>query len=183
MRLAVDGGAGFDLKKTAIRYVTAFAGYPLMWFEEPINPLDFESHRELAERSNVPLATGENLFSADDARNLLRYAGLRSDRDVLQFDISLSYGIVEYRRILDELSKHGWSRSRCAPHAGQLLALHAVVGFGLGLGEIPMDTSTLFGQLTSHLPISNGTATLAETPGAGFEVAPVFSEIFGGLLN
>jgi L-alanine-DL-glutamate epimerase-like enolase superfamily enzyme len=182
MRLAVDGGAGFDLK-TAIRYVTAFAGYPLMWFEEPINPLDFEGHRELAERSTVPLATGENLFSVDDARNLLRYGGLRSNRDVLQFDVSLSYGIVEYRRILDELSKHGWSRSRCAPHAGQLLALHAVVGFGLGLGEIPMDTSTLFGQLTSHLPISNGTATLAETPGAGFEAAPVFSEIFGGLLN
>jgi D(-)-tartrate dehydratase len=182
MSLAVDGGAAFDLQ-TAVRYVTALAGYPLLWLEEPVSPLDFESHRELAERSSVPLATGENLFSADDARNLLRYAGLRSDRDVLQFDISLSYGIVEYRRILDELSKYGWSRSRCAPHAGQLLALHAVVGFGLGLAEIPMDTSTLFGKLTSHVLINDGTARLPDAPGAGFEAASVFSEIFGGLLN
>jgi L-alanine-DL-glutamate epimerase-like enolase superfamily enzyme len=100
-----------------------------------------------------------------------------------QFDISLSYGIVEYRRILDDLAERGWSRSRCAPHAGHLLALHAVAGFGLGLAELAMDTSTLFGRLTSHVALSEGKASLPEAPGAGFEVSPVYREIFGGLLN
>ena len=33
-----------------------------------------------------PLATGENLFSMQDARNLIRYGGLRPERDWLQFD-------------------------------------------------------------------------------------------------
>ena len=117
MSLAVDGNGSFD-RETAVRYVEALAAYPLMWLEEPVNPLDFEGCRDIAERSRIPLAVGENLFSADDVRNLLRYGGLRQDRDVLQFDISLSYGIVEYRRILDDLSEHGWSRDRCAPHAG-----------------------------------------------------------------
>ena len=154
-----------------------------MWLEEPVNPLDFESQRELAERSSIPLAVGENLFSADDARNLLLYGGLRRDRDMLQFDISLSYGIVEYRRILDDLSERGWSRRRCAPHAGHLFALNAVFGLGLGLAEIAMDATTLFGKLTSHIVLSEGKATLPETIGTGFEAAPVFSEIFGGLLN
>jgi D(-)-tartrate dehydratase len=182
MSLAVDGNSGFDLD-TALAYVRALAAYPLMWLEEPVGPLDYESHRIVAEQSGLPLAVGENLFSADDARNLLRYGGLRHDRDMLQFDISLSYGIVEYRRILDELAERGWSRSRCAPHAGHLLALHAVAGFGLGLAELAMDTTTLFGKLTSHVTLWEGKATLLEAAGAGFEASPVYSEIFGGLLN
>ncbi len=39
-----------------------------------------------------PMATGENLFSHQDARNLLRYGGMRPDRDWLQFDCALSTG-------------------------------------------------------------------------------------------
>ena len=154
-----------------------------MWLEEPVNPLDYESHRIIAEGSSIPLAVGENLFSADDARNLLRYGGLRSDRDILQFDISLSYGITEYRRILEHVAERGWSRRRCAPHAGHLLALNAVAGFGLGLAELAMDTTTLFGGLTSHIELDDGKAILSDATGAGFEAAPAYSEIFGELLN
>jgi D(-)-tartrate dehydratase len=181
MSLAVDGNSGFDLA-TALSYVQALEAYPLMWLEEPVNPLDYESHRIVAEQSSLPLAVGENLFSADDARNLLRYGGLRRNRDMLQFDISLSYGIVEYRRILSELSERGWSRSRCAPHAGHLLALNAVAGFGLGFAEVAMDTTTLFGKLTSHVTVCEGTATLPEAPGAGLEASPAYAEIFEGLV-
>ncbi len=47
-----------------------------------------------------PMATGENLFSHQDARNLLRYGGMRPDRDWLQFDCALSYGLCEYQRTL-----------------------------------------------------------------------------------
>jgi L-alanine-DL-glutamate epimerase-like enolase superfamily enzyme len=55
------------------------------------------------------MATGENLFSMQDARNLIRYGGMRPDRDWLQFDCALSYGLVEYLRTLDMLRQHGWS--------------------------------------------------------------------------
>jgi L-alanine-DL-glutamate epimerase-like enolase superfamily enzyme len=182
MSLAVDGNGAFD-RKTAAQYVGALAAYPLMWLEEPVNPLDFEGLRDIAERSSLPLAVGENLFSADDARNLLRYGGLRRDRDLLQFDISLSYGIVEYCRILDNLSEHGWSRRRCAPHAGHLLALNAVAAFGLGIAETAIDTTTLFGRLTSNVALDDGRAALPEAAGVGFEMTPVFDEIFGGLLD
>ena len=50
-----------------------------------------------------PMATGENLFSMQDARNLIRYGGMRPDRDWLQFDCALTYGLVEYLRTLDML--------------------------------------------------------------------------------
>ena len=182
MSLAVDGNGTFDRDKT-IQYLDALKPYPLAWIEEPVHPLDFELHRDIAARSPIALATGENLFSCDDARNLLRYAGLRKEHDILQFDISLSYGIVEYLRILDGLDEHGWSRERCAPHAGHLLAMSAVAGLGLGLAEVAMDTSTLFGKLTAGISLSDGVATLPGAPGTGFEQLPVFSEVFGSLLN
>ena len=182
MSLAVDGNGTFDRDKT-LKYLDALKAYPLAWIEEPVHPLDFELTRDIAKRSDIAIATGENLFSRDDARNLLRYAGLRNDRDVLQFDISLSYGIVEYLRILDELGEHGWQRERCAPHAGHLLAMNAVAGLGLGLAEVAMDTSTLFGQLTAGVPVSEGIATLPDAPGVGFEQIAIFAEVFGSLLN
>ena len=62
------------------------------------------------------MATGENLFSMQDARNLIRYGGMRPDRDWLQFDCALSYGLVEYLRTLGMLKDHGWSAGRCIPH-------------------------------------------------------------------
>jgi len=182
MSLAVDANGSFDLDKT-IEYLESLARYPLAWVEEPVHPLDFDLHHDVAAISSLPLATGENLFSRDDARNLLRHGGLHRDRDLLQFDISLSYGIVEYLGILDELAAHGWQRDRCAPHAGHLLAMNAVGGLGLGLAEVAMDTTTLFGKITAGVPVRDGVATLSDAPGAGFESAPVFAELFGGVLN
>jgi L-alanine-DL-glutamate epimerase-like enolase superfamily enzyme len=182
MSLAVDGNGTFDHGKT-LRYLDALKPYPLAWIEEPVHPLDFDLHREIAAQSAVAIATGENLFSRDDARNLLRYGGLRKDRDVLQFDISLSYGIVEYLRILDDLDELGWASERCAPHAGHLLAMHAVSGLGLGLAEVAMDTSTLFGCLTAGVRVCDGTAGAPTTPGVGFEELPDFAAVFGPLLN
>ena len=78
-----------------------------------------------------PLATGENLFSMQDARNLIRHGGLRPDRDILQFDPALSYGLVEYLRTLDMLKAHGWSPRRCVPHGGHQFALNIAVGLAM----------------------------------------------------
>lgn len=43
------------------------------------------------------MATGGNLFSHQEARNLLRSGALRPDRDWLQCDCALSYGRCEAR--------------------------------------------------------------------------------------
>jgi hypothetical protein len=64
------------------------------------------------------LVLGENLFSSIDGRNLLRYGGMRPDRDIIQIDPAISYGLTEYLRFLDVLKEHGWSRRRLIPHGG-----------------------------------------------------------------
>src|ERR1700749_3222469 len=112
-KLAVDANGRFDLD-TAIQYAKALSQYDLFWYEEPGDPLDFELQATLRNYYDKPMATGEDLFSMQDARNLIRYGGMRPDRDWLQFDCALSYGLVEYLRTLDMLRQHGWSPSRCS---------------------------------------------------------------------
>jgi L-alanine-DL-glutamate epimerase-like enolase superfamily enzyme len=182
MTLALDGNGSFDRQK-AIAYLEAFAGLPLAWLEEPVHPLDFELLGDIAAFSDLPIATGENLFSFDDARNLLRYGRLRPDRDILQFDVSLSYGIVEYRRILAEAATRDWRHERFAPHAGHLLAMHVVAGLGLGLAEIAMDRTSVFGQVTAGVQVHDGSAILPDAPGVGLQTIPNFDALFSPVLN
>src|SRR5260221_2921504 len=133
-QLAVDANGRFDLE-TAIAYAKMLRDYPLFWYEEAGDPLDFALQAALAEFYPAPMATGENLFSHQDARNLLRYGGLRADRDWLQFDCTLSYGLCEYQRTLEVIEREGWSRARCIPHGGHQMSLHIAAGLGLGGNE------------------------------------------------
>ncbi len=110
-QLAVDANGRFD-RDTALQYAQALSAYDLFWFEEPCEPLDYALHAEIGQAYDGPLATGENLFSMQDARNLLRHGGLRPERDWLQFDCALSYGLVEYLRTLEALREDGWSARR-----------------------------------------------------------------------
>src|SRR5580698_5111089 len=105
-QLAVDANGRFDLE-TAIAYAKMLRNYPLFWYEEAGDPLDFQLQAALAEFYPGPMATGENLFSHQDARNLIRYGGMRPDRDWLQFDCALSYGLCEYQRTLAVLKAAG----------------------------------------------------------------------------
>src|SRR5438128_5046144 len=79
-QLAVDANGRFDLE-TAIAYAKMLREYPLFWYEEAGDPLDFALQAALAEFYPAPMATGENLFSHQDAKNLIRYGGMRPDRD------------------------------------------------------------------------------------------------------
>ncbi|MBC7600002.1 MAG: mandelate racemase, partial [Polaromonas sp.] len=77
-RLAVDANGRFD-QPTAIAYGKALSQYDLFWYEEAGDPLDFALQAELAQHYDKPMATGENLFTMQDARNLIRYGGMRAD--------------------------------------------------------------------------------------------------------
>jgi D(-)-tartrate dehydratase len=167
-QLAVDANGRLDLDN-AIAYARALNSYGLRWFEEPGDPLDFELQAALADHYPGAMATGENLFSAQDARNLIRYAGLNPDRDILQFDCALSYGLVEYLRILDMLKEHGWSAQRCIPHGGHQLSLNMAAGLGLGGNESYPGIFQPFGGFADGLAVEDSYVKLPDIPGIGFE--------------
>jgi D(-)-tartrate dehydratase len=167
-QLAVDANGRFGLEK-AIDYARALAPYGLRWYEEAGDPLDYELQAKLAAHYPGPMATGENLFSMQDARNLIRYAGLRPDRDILQFDCALSYGLVEYLRILDMLKEFGWSPAQCIPHGGHQMSLNIAAGLGLGGNESYPGIFQPFGGFADGIGVEKSYVGLPEIPGIGFE--------------
>jgi L-alanine-DL-glutamate epimerase-like enolase superfamily enzyme len=176
-KLAVDANGRFDLK-TAIAYAKALSHYDLFWYEEAGDPLDYALQAELAQHYAGPMATGENLFSMQDARNLIRYGGMRPDRDWLQFDCALSYGLVEYLRTLEMLKEHGWSPARCIPHGGHQMSLAIAAGLGLGGNESYPDLFQPYGGFPDGVKVVDGCVTLPELPGIGFEgKADLFTEM------
>lgn len=170
-RLAVDANGRFDLD-TAIAYARALEPYGLFWYEEAGDPLDYQLQATLAEHYAPAMATGENLFSHQDARNLLRYGGLRADRDWLQFDCALSYGLVEYLRTLEVLADHGWSTRRCIPHGGHQLSLNIAAGLGLGGNESYPDVFWPFNGFAEDCAVENSYVGLPDAAGIGFERKP-----------
>ncbi|MGH7056341.1 MAG: mandelate racemase/muconate lactonizing enzyme family protein [Acetobacteraceae bacterium] len=167
-KLAVDANGRFTLE-TAISYAKELRNLPLFWFEEAGDPLDFRLQAALAEFYPGPMASGENLFSHQDARNLIRYGGMRPDRDWLQFDCALSYGLCEYLRTLAMLAAHGWSARRCIPHGGHQMSLAIAAGLGLGGNENYPDLFQPYGGFPDGVRVENGTVTLPDLPGIGFE--------------
>lgn len=167
-KLAVDANGRFDLP-TAIEYAKALSQYDLFWYEEAGDPLDYALQAELAKHYEGPMATGENLFSMQDARNLIRYGGMRADRDWLQFDCALSYGLVEYLRTLEMLKEHGWSPTRCIPHGGHQMSLNIAAGLGLGGNESYPDLFQPYGGFPDGVKVVDSVIEMPELPGIGFE--------------
>ncbi len=167
-RLAVDANGRFDLK-TAIDYAKALNPYNLFWYEEAGDPHDYALQAELTPHCTGAMATGENLLSMQDARNLIRHGGMRPDKDWLQFDCALSYGLVEYLRTLDMIQAHGWSPSRCIPHGGHQMSLAIAAGLGLGGNESYPDLFQPYGGFPDGVRVQDSYVTLPELVGIGFE--------------
>ncbi len=159
------------------------APYGLFWYEEAGDPLDFALQAELARRYRGALATGENLFSLADARNLIRYGGLRPARDYLQVDPALSYGLVEYRRIVEMLGQHGWSARRCIPHGGHQFSLHIAAGLHLGGNESYPGVFQPIGGFADDTAVVDGHVALGDAPGIGIERKAELFRIFQSLLS
>jgi L-alanine-DL-glutamate epimerase-like enolase superfamily enzyme len=179
-RLAVDVNGRFDLH-TALEYGEALETYGLLWYEEVGDPLDYQLNATLSEHYPHPIATGENIFSLQDARNLIRYAGMRPDRDYIQIDPALSYGLVEYLRIQEMLRQHGWSSRRCVPHGGHQFSLHIAAALKLGGNESYPGEFQPTGGFADDAVVDNGRIALGEHPGIGLEAKGGFYEVLRSL--
>jgi L-alanine-DL-glutamate epimerase-like enolase superfamily enzyme len=167
-RLCVDANGRFDLA-TALAYAKALEPYKLFWYEEAGDPLDYALQAEVSKAYGGVMATGENLFSHQDARNLLRYGGMNRERDYLQFDCALSYGLVEYLRTLDVMAELGWSTRRVVPHGGHQMSLNIAAGLHLGGNESYPDVFQPFGGFADDVAVVDGQVGLPDIPGIGFE--------------
>ncbi|HZB94064.1 MAG TPA: enolase C-terminal domain-like protein [Stellaceae bacterium] len=170
-------------KDAALAAAAALAPLGLWWFEDICDPLDFATLEAVAARYAPPIAAGEALFSAAEAKLLDRHGGLRRERDVLLFDPVHCYGVPGYVAILAALEARQWPRRAFWPHGGHLFALHLAAALGLGGVEVNPLSFQPFGGHGDAMRIEDGCATPPELPGIGFEGKAALARLFAALLD
>lgn len=93
-KLMVDGNFGYDLER-AIAAGKAFEPFDLTWFEEPMEPDDFEGYGQLASATFVPLAMGENLHTLQEFKHAFAHSSL----GFIQPDASNCGGVTGFLRV------------------------------------------------------------------------------------
>ncbi len=181
-RLAIDAIYSYTHEE-ALRAAAEFERFGLWWFEDICDPLNFDTMATVTTAYKPPIAAGEAQFSLPDARNLIKYSRLRTNHDILLFDIAHCYGLPEYLKIIDMAEGLGWNRGSFYPHGGHLFTLHIVAALGLGGAEVNPHNFQPFGGLVDDFVIDNGYALPPELPGIGFEGRKDLIQVFHDLVR
>jgi len=179
-QLAVDAMNAYD-GPAALAAAAALAPLGLWWFEDVCDPHDFSAQAAVAAAYPGPIAAGEALFSAAEARLLALHGGLRPDRDILLFDPVHCYGLPGYLQIINAMTAAGWPRRAFWPHGGHLFALHVVAALELGGAEVNPLSFQPLGGIEDGAVVRDGFADLPQRPGIGFEGRAELHRLFDEL--
>jgi galactonate dehydratase len=120
---------------TAIEIARELEPFRPGWIEEPVPPENLRALKKVADRVNLPVATGERLHTRYECRELLELQAC----DILQIDISQFGGLGEARRMA------GWAEAYYV-----LLAPHNVGGPVSTVAALHLDACTPNFKIQEH---------------------------------
>ncbi len=163
--LMLDANNAWSDLPTALQYLAAFEPHRPYWIEEPFSPDDLDNHARLAERTPVPVATGE----IEGGRWRFKALLDRGAAMVLQPDAAVCGGITEFRRIAATADSYGVT---VCPHWFHDLHVHLVASLPNArfVEYFPDDQVLNFRRIIDRqLEVVNGALRLPTGPGLGFE--------------
>jgi L-alanine-DL-glutamate epimerase-like enolase superfamily enzyme len=150
----------------AITFARQVEEYAPFWFEEPVQPDDYEGIRKIAAATTIPIATGENEYTKHGFRDLIATQAVA----VLNPDARYMGGATEFMKVAALAQAHGLE---VVPHGEQQvhLTLQAAIPNGTWLEFYPTQVDPMAGRAFLHSPTlnSDGTVTVPEVPGAGLD--------------
>jgi len=94
-RLFLDANNAWADVASALAFCEAVEEHGIGWIEEPFMPDNIRGHAELAQRTSIPVATGEIHQTRWDFQAILEQRAA----DILQVDAAVCGGITEFMRI------------------------------------------------------------------------------------
>jgi L-alanine-DL-glutamate epimerase-like enolase superfamily enzyme len=159
--LMIDANQRWSLER-ATTALDALHAFRPAWIEEPLRADDLAGHAELARRTEIPIAVGENLHTIHRFDDFLRAGAAQ----IVQPNVVRVGGITPFLRIARLAAEHG---APLHPHllpelSGQLaLALPAVPGTAAPLAEDVEDAGFgTLGALRDPSPVTIGDGRLTD---------------------
>ena len=155
-RLMVDANQSLTTAE-AIRRGRAYQDMGIYWWEEPLPADDIDGYAALAEALDIPIATGENLYTPADVARFLR----RNAVDILQPDLRRGGGptaLLQMGLLADSF------RRPYASHGGGPVQLCIMACLP---NAIYLETGLI--QPGSPLKLVDGCAELPQGPGFSWE--------------
>ena len=162
IRIMTDANGRWDLP-TATRFGRGAAGLDLVWIEEPIWYDDVEGHRRLAEAIPVPVALGEQLYTAEHFSHFIA----RDAVHYLQPDVTRLAGITEFWRVAELGHAH---RLPVVAHAGDMMHVHQHLALAHPATQLLEYIPWLLPLFEEPVRVEDGTLVPPRMPGAGTTV-------------
>lgn len=167
-----------------VRLGRALEKYPLRWLEEPVVPEDIDGYVTVREKLDIPIAGGENEYTAYGFKELLTKRGV----DIAQPDICIAGGFTAGKQINHlamingiEINPHVWGTA-----INQYASLHYIASTPI-TNESLFATEPIFEYDRSTHPFrmdlvknpvdhEKGWLRVPDTPGIGADVDRDFLE-------
>ncbi len=158
--------------RDAINMAKAIEPAKPMWLEDPVPPGNLEAMARVTQAVNVPVSTGENLYTRDGFRRLIEMQGC----DIVHIDIPKSGGLLESKRIHDLADNYYIATAAHNPASpvGTLGSVHAAASMrDFRVHELAKYIDWWQDLVIHDGPIiKDGYCTIQDTPGLGIELNP-----------
>lgn len=158
-QILVDANQSFSLSE-AIRRADMLAQLGIGWFEEPMPADDVGAHVALSQRSLVPIAVGESLYSISQFKDYMQQGGCT----IVQVDVARIGGITPWLKVAH--MAEAFNMSVC-PHF--LMELHVSLVCAVPNAPMLEYIPQLDDITTAQLDIRDGRAHPSDSPGLGIE--------------
>ena len=165
VRVMVDANCAYRHYE-AIEIARKMEKYDVYWFEEPVNPDDYEGLKLVSQATSIPIAAGENEYTRYGFRDLIE----NRCAAILQPDAMIMGGITEFMKVAALAQAHDLAIS---PHGNQDVHIHLVAAIpnGLTLEYYRQTSDPMWGKMFKDtLRLENGYARPPDRPGIGIEL-------------